>query len=146
MKRRFSNKIIKKPQNIQPIGFWNCFHSISPAELETLGQRRCHNRQVPGAMTSNNPSSLPSPRSHRSVRSRCHLSALISHGKRQPGSDVPRAPGISCRHEHGGKNVQVCHPCKLQNTLRKNSKCPEKGFMTQGSQQKGLEDLSWFVG
>lgn len=98
-------------------------------------------------MTSSNPSPLPCPAasSHRSVWSGCHLAALISHGKTQRASNMPRAPGISCWHEHGGKNVQVCHLCKFQNTLRKNSKCPKKEFMTQGSQQKGLKDLSWFV-
>lgn len=54
-------------------------------------------------------------------------------------------PGISGWQEHGGKNVQVCHPWTFQKTLRKNSKCPKKESTSQGSQQKGLEGLFWFV-
>lgn len=144
MKRRFSNKIIKKPSEYSTYRVLEFLPLHFTSRIRNIRTAGCHNRQVPGAMTSSNPCPLPWPQSHGVSRADA-TSQLSSATGRQHGPDVSPAPGICCQHEHGGINVQVWHPCKLQNTLRKNSKCPEKKFMAQGSQQKALEDLSWAV-
>lgn len=89
MKRRFSNKIIKKPQNIQPIGFWNCFHSISPAELETLGQRALP--QQAGARGHDIQQSILSPFAPQPSECPEQMPPLSSHQPREDTAWVRRA-------------------------------------------------------